>query len=282
MLQVIGRLHPALVHFPIALLLAALAAELLRPRPEGPSAAGFFCLALGTLGALAAVLSGWLFAAHDPPGVPELLERHRWAGLGAAVAACATLVSAWRWRRSEAPELARPTRIGLVLTALLVGFSGHLGGTMEYGEGFVLQPLRVPAAKLSRAVETSAVGDMASASGGKAGNPAATPLDFLTDVRPVLERRCFECHGERKRPKAGRKLGERAPAVARDQREAVIVPGDPDAILVYQRISLPPDDDDLMPPEHPLPSTEIALIRRWIAEGAHWSSPAAETNGKGG
>src|SRR5688572_4499914 len=103
MLQALGRLHPLLVHFPIALLLAALVAELRRPRATGPSEAGpseagGYCLALGTLGALLAALTGWLFAAHDPPGMPGMLFWHRWTGVATAAAALLTLVSAWRWR----------------------------------------------------------------------------------------------------------------------------------------------------------------------------------------
>jgi hypothetical protein len=64
------------VHFPIALLLAALVAEFVAAARssvtgDGPSATGFFCLALGNRGALAAAASGWLFAAHDPPACPS-------------------------------------------------------------------------------------------------------------------------------------------------------------------------------------------------------------------
>lgn len=285
MLQVLGRLHPVLVHFPIALLLAALAAELLRPRKDGPSEAGFFCLALGVLGAWAAAASGWLFAAHDAPGAPELLERHRWSGIGATVAASVTWLSAWRWRRGGAAALARPTRVGLVLTAILAGLSGHLGGEMVYGEGFALEPLRrtprapeppTDGARDAPPVPTAAadsVGDSATAS---VAPPVPTRgVDFLVDVRPILERRCFECHGDRKRPKGDLRLTDMAAVLARDPSVAALVPGDPAASLLFQRITLPVEHEDVMPPEGgPLPSEEIETIRRWIAAGAPWEAPA--------
>ncbi len=278
MLQVLGRLHPVLVHFPIALLLAALVAELLRPRRAGPSEAGWFCLVLGTFGALAAALTGWLFAAHDTPGLPELLERHRWSGIGAAASATVTLVSAWRWRKSGAEALARPTRAGLWLTALLTGLSGHLGGSMVYGEGFALEPLRgsEPVAPLDETLEPPAsepVADTVS---------SAERLDFLVDVRPVLERRCFECHGDKKRPKGDLKLTDMAQVMARAADEAALVPGDPEASLLYRRIVLPAEHEDVMPPEEPLPAEEIALLRRWIAEGARWSVPPPAAGSDGG
>lgn len=290
MLQVLGRLHPVLVHFPIALLLAALAAELLRPRKDGPSEAGFFCLALGVLGAWAAAASGWLFAAHDAPGVPELLERHRWSGIGATVAASVTWLSAWRWRRSGAVALARPTRAGLVLTAVLAGLSGHLGGEMVYGEGFALEPLRrTPRAPEPRTdgargdapVPTAAADSAMDSHSDPAASvaPATVPsggVDFLVDVRPILERRCFECHGDRKRPKGDLRLTDMAAVLARDPSVAALVPGDPAASLLFQRITLPAEHEEVMPPEDgPLPPEEIETIRRWIAAGAPWEEPAA-------
>jgi len=281
MLQVLGRLHPVLVHFPIALLLAALVLELFRPRRDGPNEAGFACLVLGTLGALAAAGSGWLFAAHDSPGMPDVLFRHRWSGVGAAAGACATLLSAWRWRRGAGA--ARPTRLGLVLTAALVGFSGHLGGTMVYGEGFALEPLRAKPAKpvpapppVAPETETAAPVVTEAVAAAPEPEPSASlgppPVDYWSDVQPILARRCYECHGDRKRPKGHLKLSDLASVFARDASEAAIVPGDPEASSVYQRIVLPPEDLDVMPPEDaPLPAEEIETLRRWIAEGARWS-----------
>jgi uncharacterized membrane protein len=263
MLQVLGRLHPLCVHFPIALLLAALLAELVRPRREGPSETAFFCLALGAAGAALAALTGWLFAEHDPPGMEALLLRHRWAGIGAAASACTTLLWAWRWRRTGAAALARPTRLGLALTALLVAASAHLGGSMVYGEGFALEPLRAR----SPAEEPAAPPPAATGS---------TPVDYATEIVPLLERRCYECHGNRKRPKGDLRLSDLAAVLARDPSEAALVPGDPEASLVYQRITLPPDHEDAMPPEGgPLAPEEIELVRRWIAEGVRWSAPVA-------
>jgi uncharacterized membrane protein len=276
MLQVFGRLHPVFVHFPIALLIAALAAELLKPRKDGPSAASGFCLALGTLGALAAALSGWLFAAHDPPGAGLLLERHRWSGVGTAAAACVTSLSAWRWQRSRDATLALPTRLGLALTAALAGLSGHWGGAMVYGEGFALEPLRaaVPATEpvgVTPPVETPEVGS---------DDLAARPVDFLRDVRPILAQHCFECHGDKKRAKGDLKLTDMASVLARDPREAALVPGKPEESLLLQRVLLPAEHEDAMPPDGPpLAPAEIETLRRWIAEGAAWSAPEATASG---
>lgn len=289
MLQVLGRLHPLLVHFPIALLLAALAAEWRAARAgkrAGPSEAGMFCLLLGALGASAAALSGWLFAEHDPPGAPVLLFRHRWAGVGAAAGAALTLLSAWRWKRGA--PLARPTRAGLLLTAALTGAAGHLGGEMVYGEGFGLAPLRskrsadpaplAPASMIEVAERTDAGGTRAAPEPESGLAPAEPPVDYLGEVRPLLARHCFECHGEGKRPKGRLKLSDMGSVFAREADEPALVPGDPEASLVYRRIVLPPEDEDVMPPEGPMLSdAERELVRRWILAGAPWSEPPAET-----
>jgi uncharacterized membrane protein len=277
MLQFLGRLHPLLVHFPIALLLAALLFELRRGRASGPSEAGFACLALGTLGAFAAALTGWLFAAHDPPGAPDLLLRHRWSGVGTAAASGAVLLSAWRWKKSRSSAFALPTRLGLAFTALLTALSGTLGGAMVYGEGFLLEPLRARPSELERGLETAmvAAGQAQAERDAEAAPRAAAPIDHSPEIRALFERRCTDCHGERKRPKGNLKLTDLAAVLAREPSEAVIVPGDPAASPLFQRITLPSDHEDVMPPEgeEPLSAEEIELVRRWIAEGARWSAP---------
>lgn len=288
MLQVLGRLHPLLVHFPIALLLVALGTEGWRlvmrrsvsggSEPVGLGAAGYTCLQLGTAGAVLAALTGWLFAEQDPPGMPELVLRHRWSGVGAATSACVTLLSARRWRTSANPALARPTRAGLALTGLLIGFSAHLGGAMVYGEGFVLEPLRAPPAA---GPAHEGLSSSVALEGGPAADPGSAVLphealepDLFGEVRALFARRCSECHGDRKRAKGNLRLTDMAAVFARPPDEAVIVPGDPAASALYQRITLPADDLDVMPPdEAPLPAEEIELVRRWIAAGAPWSEP---------
>ena len=56
----------------------------------------------------------------------------------------------------------------------------------------------------------------------------------------------------------------------------VIVPGDPDDSLLYELITLPADDDDVMPAEgKPLTKAETDLIRDWIKEGATWPDGVA-------
>jgi formylglycine-generating enzyme required for sulfatase activity len=52
-----------------------------------------------------------------------------------------------------------------------------------------------------------------------------------------------------------------------------VVPFDASGSSIYKSITLPEDDDDLMPPKNkggPLPKDKIELVREWIAQGANW------------
>jgi hypothetical protein len=108
---------------------------------------------------------------------------------------------------------------------------------------------------------------------------AGERVDFNADVRPILTRHCFVCHGpDASTRKAGLRLdtAEGATAPTRGFDEPALVPGDADASLLVRRVAS--DDDDFrMPPDGrpPLGDDEIAVLRRWIDAGAaysgHWA-----------
>ncbi|QDU41114.1 Planctomycete cytochrome C [Maioricimonas rarisocia] len=108
---------------------------------------------------------------------------------------------------------------------------------------------------------------------------AAAEVDFNRDVRPILSGRCYSCHGpDAEAREADLRLDVREEAVRELYSDVHgIVPGDPDASAVIERVTS--DDPDLrMPPASqgpPLTPGEIDILRRWIASGAeydrHWS-----------
>ncbi|MEQ1893073.1 MAG: leucine-rich repeat domain-containing protein, partial [Planctomycetota bacterium] len=64
--------------------------------------------------------------------------------------------------------------------------------------------------------------------------------------------------------------------------EALIVAGDAEASALFQRLALPAEHEDVMPPEDgPLAAEELALVRRWIEAGAPWSAAAEAAEGGG-
>lgn len=107
----------------------------------------------------------------------------------------------------------------------------------------------------------------------------AEPIRYGRDIRPILSDRCFKCHGpDESTRKAKLRLDTREFALAAREDGAAVVPGDPEASVVWHRLSSH-DTDELMPPtdsgRKPLNDAERALVREWIAQGAeyepHWS-----------
>jgi len=108
---------------------------------------------------------------------------------------------------------------------------------------------------------------------------AARKVDFNREVRPVLAKNCFPCHGqdEAKRAK-GLRLDRRDSAVKPlEDGETAIVPGDAESSELVVKIT--EEDETLrMPPRktgNRLAPAEIELLRRWIEQGAeyaaHWA-----------
>lgn len=105
--------------------------------------------------------------------------------------------------------------------------------------------------------------------------PAPDGAELARAVARLFERRCHECHGRGKRPKGGLRLSDMAAVLARPAEEAVIVAGDAEQSPLFQRLSLPAEHEDVMPPEDgPLAAEELELVRRWIEAGAPWSAAA--------
>ena len=102
----------------------------------------------------------------------------------------------------------------------------------------------------------------------------APSVDFQRDVRPILSDNCFQCHGPDPNTRmAGLRLDEKDAALAARPNGAAIVPGDPAASLLHRRITA--TDATKMPPEYShkkLEAEQIALLERWIAQGAPWSA----------
>lgn len=99
---------------------------------------------------------------------------------------------------------------------------------------------------------------------------ASAAVDFKREVQPILEQRCHECHGE-KRQKAGVRLDRKAFAFAPgDSGQPALVPGQSASSPLLQRITTT-NPDEVMPPKgEPLSPQQVAIIKRWIDEGAHW------------
>jgi hypothetical protein len=110
--------------------------------------------------------------------------------------------------------------------------------------------------------------------------PGQKPTDFFEQhVRPLLIRRCYECHSEQlKKPRGGLVLDSKDGWLKGGSRGPAIVPGNPDESLLIQAVRF--EDEDLqMPPkgklsQGKLSQREILLLTQWVTMGA----PGPRTN----
>ncbi len=100
--------------------------------------------------------------------------------------------------------------------------------------------------------------------------PEVRPVDFVTQIKPLLQSRCVNCHH------SGAMFGDlsfenRALAMQPRKKGPIIVPGQPGTSQLYIALTLPDPDKKAMPPTgHRIPNPEVELVKRWIEEGAKW------------
>lgn len=99
---------------------------------------------------------------------------------------------------------------------------------------------------------------------------APAKVDFARDIQPLLKQNCVKCHGAEKQS-GGLRLDQRGSTMKPGLRR--VVAGSPENSMVYHRII--GEMGQPMPPTGDLKPNEVALIRRWIEEGAEWPDALA-------
>ena len=106
-----------------------------------------------------------------------------------------------------------------------------------------------------------------------------TKLTFNEHIQPILAENCYACHGpDPGGRKASLRLDRAVSALAPHEKMGpAIIPGKPDESPLIQRIESTKEKEIMPPPEShkTLKPAEIALLRRWVSEGAayqeHWA-----------
>ena len=104
--------------------------------------------------------------------------------------------------------------------------------------------------------------------------PQAAPLDYASQIKPILESNCYQCHGPNK-SKAGLRLDTVAEIRKGGDSGGVIVPGDGANSLLVAVLSGSEDRPRMPPSGEPLNVDQIALIKAWVDAGAP-APPEAE------
>ena len=137
-MALIGRLHPLLIHFPIALVILAAAAEVMASFTDDVRwrTVAVHNLWAAAVFAVMATIAGWRLALEPGMETSPLLEWHRWLGsIGAGVTVLAALTTPRSFGASALD--AWIYRITLFAAGALVPLAAHLGGLLVWGADFL-------------------------------------------------------------------------------------------------------------------------------------------------
>ena len=138
--NLMNHLHGALNHFPIALLFVSAGLNFVAWKRPNLRSSAWLLLVLGTLGAIAATVSGLLahLAYEDDPYLLSAMEVHQYLAFVTTALFAALTVRRWRSLRRGSDVGGNPMYLALILLGVVVlGVTGFLGGNLlsEYGIG---------------------------------------------------------------------------------------------------------------------------------------------------
>jgi len=243
-LQAFGRMHPLMLHFPIALLLLALLMEFFRFSSEYKDLLLYrnftrYLLLFSILSALVAALMGLFLSLEEGYSGGDVLAWHKWSGSGLVF-----LASLMYALRNHPRYTEKTARIGAGVTAGTLLLAGHFGATLTHGENFIMGPI-LQARTVTVPFEEAEV------------------FDHL--ILPVLEKKCNSCHNPSKsKGELVMTTGERM--LLGGKSGVLFASGNAAESLLLERIHLPEGEEEHMPPsgKPQLTESEKALLESWI------------------
>ncbi|MEO5603291.1 MAG: FN3 associated domain-containing protein [Cyclobacteriaceae bacterium] len=246
-LQVTGRMHPLILHFPLVLLFVGIVLEWLtslekfnHPATRTITTYVFYWFALGA--ALTALFGFFLYREGSYLG--DEVVWHKWLGTAVSLLAVAIILS-----KDKSPVIYYGT---LAATSLCLLLAGHIGAEVTHGKGFLTEPItrQWQARRIQIEHPDSAV-------------------VFRDVIQPILNEKCLNCHNTN-RAKNNLVLADFESIIKGGKNPGAIVPGKAEESLLYQYALLPMDDSLHMPPKEKLQleREEIRLIGWWINTGA--------------
>ncbi|PWH84442.1 hypothetical protein DIS18_07915 [Algibacter marinivivus] len=271
-LQLLGRMHPLLVHFPIGLLVIGFILELLtiRGKRKGLREGINFMVYIGAGFAVFSALFGWFLKTQETYS-GDLVDNHQYTGIATAVLAIITALILKNSLKKPVVNL-KLYRFMLFATIVLLTIAGHLGAKLTHGEDYLTAVLPGNKNKYNDKATGVLLSELKASD-----SLSELQKDKLNlEVRGLFAHKCYQCHSENKQ-KGELVLETKRGVFKGGESGLAVVPGKPEESEIYRRITLPANHKEVMPTKGKLlTSDEIALVKLWIAEGAHWSDKAVK------
>jgi uncharacterized membrane protein/mono/diheme cytochrome c family protein len=252
--QFLGRFHPSLVHFPIALFLLVPILEIVgrSARLAYLRLSVNFVLALATVGASSAAMLGWCMGRSGGYS-GRLITQHMWGGVVLSILCWVCWLLRTRLREPSVTYV-----IALALGVGVVAWTGYRGGQLSLGPNHLTEYMPNGMRNLL------GVKDDLETSGS-----SIDPNTFYgARIQSIFTARCVNCHGAEKHKGNLRLDGYRA-LMRGGKNGPVIQAGNTQGSDLLRRITLPASHDDFMPRgKPPLAADQVKAIELWIAAGA--------------
>jgi len=246
-LQVAGRMHPMILHFPIVFIVVYVIWILFFQKnispPETASNIGEWMLLISALLSGVTALMG-LFLSKEEGYDAESLQWHKWSGTAVSL-----LMLGWSAFRRNLAKTKMGTIAATVIAFSAIIFTGHQGAGITHGQNFLLAPI-LPEKKQPRVLlEDAAV--------------------FTDMVKPILREKCMSCHNSKKAK--GELVMETEELLLKGGKNGKLWDStDGNLGLMMKRIHLPLEARKHMPPQGKpqLSDDEISVLSNWIKSGA--------------
>ncbi len=237
-LQPAGRMHPLVLHFPIAFVFLLVLLDLFK-KYLGTGvyqvASGFLINLTALFTTLAVVLGFFLYKeGYDS----QVMALHKWSGVAVGYLSYILLII---------PFHSVFYKVTLYFSFIVVIMAGHFGAGLTHGSDFLLEPVRQD----------------------KKVSIQDTTL-FVSVIQPILTTKCHSCHNADKH-KGGLDISSLAAIKNGGENGPLWIPNNPSKSAIIHRALLPVAHKEHMPPKgkEQLTELEVQLLHKWIGAGAN-------------
>jgi uncharacterized membrane protein len=249
-LQVAGRMHPMLLHFPIVFIVLYAVYVLLFQKRISPAATakdmGEWLLLLSAFTAALTALMG-LFLSREEGYDADVLLWHKWSGVGVSL-----LMMAWYGFRNRLLKTRIATVLATIISFAFIVFTGHQGAGITHGQNFLLAPI-LPEKKNQQPLFEDA-------------------MVYTHMVQPILEAKCMSCHNSKKA--RGELVMETKDLLLKGGKNGKLWDStEANFGLLLTRVHLPLETKKHMPPQGKpqLTTDELEILNQWIRNGADFN-----------